>query len=213
MSFDYDNVQSLLADDRPIVVSLRAGSAALALTAIAVMSSRWRWPKITDAEWNVVEKQKADLDRELMVSALVGTIQTFFTEEIPSWGLLCDGSVYDKADYPDLYDSLHPHFIRSPTQFNVPDLRNRFLLSDTPESPFDTGGEHSVRLVESEMPRHRHTETVYSPNIDVEGAGVPDPFAVGLPVLPFQYTGHTGGDSAHENRPAFYVVRYCMVAR
>ena len=213
MAYDYDEIQSIIANDRPIVASLSAGSAALALVAIASMSDRWRWPGISDAEWNILEAQKACLDRELMVSALVATVQIFFTETLPAWGLLCDGTTYNKVDYPDLYAALHPAFIKSGSQFTVPDLRDKFLLSDDTQSPFSVGGEHSVQLTQDEMPRHRHTDTRYSFNIDVEGAGAPDPLAVGLPIQPFTYTSYAGGDRPHENRPRFYVVRYCIVAR
>jgi len=46
------------------------------------------------------------------------------SEKVPVGWLLCDGTAYNQADYPELFDAIGPSWgSPSPEQFNVPDLR------------------------------------------------------------------------------------------
>jgi len=213
MTFDFEGVQSLMDDDRPITASLSSGSAALALVAVWLMQQRWRWQGITDGQWNLMEAQVALLELELMTESQLGHIVATIAEPKEN-ELLCDGSQYERVDYPALYEILESEYIDDADYFSVPDLRNVFPVGsgDTYDRN-ETGGEDAHELSESEIPSHRHSYWDYTSNIDVEGAGVPDPFAVGLPKISTSYTGYTGGGNSHENRPPFLGVQFVIVAR
>lgn len=64
----------------------------------------------------------------------VGEVKAFFAETAPNGFLVCDGSIYNKADYPQLANLLlsltdHSAYEVSGdnTKFKVPDLRGEFL--------------------------------------------------------------------------------------
>jgi len=213
MTFDFDKVQALMDNDLPINPSLSAGSASLALVAIWLMQDRWRWKNISDNDWDDLEEQISQLELELMTESQLGHI-VFTIAEPKDNELLCDGSQYDRVDYPQLYAILESEYIDDADTFHVPDCRNVFPVGagdsyDREES----GGENNHTLSESEIPSHRHSYWDYTTNIDVEGAGVPDPFAVGLPKISSSNTNYTGGGNSHENRPPFLGMTFVIVAK
>lgn len=64
----------------------------------------------------------------------LGTVISFFGETAPKFFLVCDGSTYNKSDYPELANHLlslttHSQYEVSgdDTKFKVPDLRGEFL--------------------------------------------------------------------------------------
>ena len=64
----------------------------------------------------------------------VGTVISYYGETAPAHYLVCDGSVYNKADYPELWTHLSSFSDTTPytvdgdnTKFKVPDLRGEFL--------------------------------------------------------------------------------------
>lgn len=145
-------------------------------------------------------------------SPMIGTIQAVIRDTLDLSMLLCDGSVYNRTDYPLLWDVL-PAAMKDATTLTVPDLRNLFLVgAGLDYSLADTGGLAAVTLTIDHMPVHSHTYYAPTFNIDVESVGVPDPTGVGQPAIPEQTTA-TGGDEPHENRPPYYAVRYAIVAR
>ena len=147
------------------------------------------------------------------MTGLVGWIipAIFATASVVKY-IPCDGGVYNKSDYPLLYDAIDSQYILSGTQFTVPDLRDKFIAgSGASYAHGDTGGQNSVVLSESELPAHTHSYNQYTYGIDIESVGVPDPTGVGQPALP-QQTGATGGNSAHENRPPFFAIPFYIVA-
>lgn len=143
---------------------------------------------------------------------LLGTVQIVFREELDSSMLLCDGGVYNKDDYPQLWE-VWPSAMKDATSLTLPDLRNLFLVgAGSDYSRGDTGGEAEVTLTLGQIPSHSHSTHTYTFNIDVESAGIPDPTAIGLPELP-DSTGSAGGDGSHENRPPYYAVVYAVIAK
>ena len=100
---------------------------------------------ITNDVISTVKSQASDMDE--IVSDLptggtitvtgftpIGTIISVFSETAPRNFLICDGSVYNKADYPELaYHLLHLtthsqyEVDGDDTKFKVPDLRGEFL--------------------------------------------------------------------------------------
>jgi microcystin-dependent protein len=213
MTFDFDDVQTLMGDDLPINTTLSAGSASLALVAIYQMSVKWRWKGISTDDWDTIQAQVAQLEKELMTESQLGHIVPIVTGP-KSNELVCDGSQYDRVDYPELYAVLESEYIDDADSFHVPNIHNNFLVgAGDSYSPDETGGENSHTLSESEMPSHRHSYSDYTANPDLEGLGVPDPLAIGLPKIQSANTNYTGGGNSHENRPPFIGLTFVVIAK
>lgn len=146
----------------------------------------------------------------------VGDVKFGTWSVMPDNMLACDGSTYNRVDYQKLYEVMDAEYIIDANQFRVPDLRGRSIIGAGQGAGLSnrvigqSGGSETVQLTISEMPSHDHSTSQYSPNIDVEGAGVPDPSAVGLPKLP-DSTGDRGGDQPHENMSPFTVLKAGIV--
>jgi microcystin-dependent protein len=153
--------------------------------------------------WRTIEKDMAQ----------IGTIFASAAAAIPDYALACDGSVYNRVDYPELYALLDTAFIIDADTFYVPDLQGRVPIGAgsggglSSYSPGDTGGEESHTLVSGEMPSHVHSESTALAAVGAAIVGVPIPSAV--PSVGF--TGSTGGDGAHENRQPYLALAYYIV--
>lgn len=147
------------------------------------------------------------------IFCMIGAIVAILNDSTPDHMLLCDGSNFDKLDYPELYDVLPAGLIVDGDTGKTPDLRDVFVLgAGTTYSPLDTGGAETHTLSEGEMPAHRHWYDKETYNVDVEAVGLPDPFGVGLPAIP-TLTTSAGGGNAHENMPPYYALKYAVVAK
>lgn len=143
------------------------------------------------------------------VNYMIGMIIAYPNATLPDFILACDGSTYDKADYPALYDVLDATYQTSGTQFTLPDLRDRFIVGTGGYSLGDIGGVDNVTLTSSEMPNHSHSEIIASPVVVTIGAGAPVPSAVpGVGI-----TGSAGASGAHENRPPYYALVWGIIAK
>lgn len=154
---------------------------------------------------------------------MLGTIVAVTRETLHSSMLLCDGSVYNKVDFPQLWEVL-PASMKDATSLTLPDLRNLFLVGAGLDYELaDTGGADTVTLTIEEMPSHSHTNSPHSHSeiaatSTIVNGGVEAPAASATP-FPTS-TGfssvtidNTGGGEAHENRPPFYAVVYAMIAK
>ena len=59
-----------------------------------------------------------------------GTVITFAGETVPTGYLECDGSIFDRATYPNLFNAINTIYTYDDdpdTQFRVPDLRGEFV--------------------------------------------------------------------------------------
>ena len=83
-------------------------------------------------------------------------------------------------------------------QSSTPDLRNKFIRSESTSG--NTGGEDSHVLTINEMPSHSHGYPAYSSG-GAAAKWVRDNVDKAWSTF---YTNSTGGDAAHENRPAYY---------
>ena len=145
---------------------------------------------------------------------MIGAIVSYATSSPPSGCLPCDGSTFQRADFPRLYALLDPSLISGPDTFTTPDLRGLFVLGatdDTSYPVFSSGGAavHSLSL--AEIPSHTHSYSPPIPNVDLEAPGAPDILAAGLGLS--AQTGAAGGGLAHNNMPPYTALRYCIVAR
>jgi len=198
------------------IKSLSATSVSLCVMALGTLTRRYAWAdngvSLSDAQWDDVD---ANVSRALdeVMGGLIGVIIPAIFETIPSLNLLpCDGSLYERSDYPLLYDVIDLQFIENSTQFRTPDLRRRVVVgSGSGLALGDIGGSETVILSVNELPAHNHTYDQYTFGIDIESVGVPDPTGVGQPALP-QLTGDTGDGDAHENMPPYFVVDWFVIA-
>lgn len=97
---------------------------------------------------------------------MIGAIVPIATATVPNGTLLCDGSLHSRADYPRLYDALHPSLIIDGVTFRTPDLRDRFVLAAGNAVPHDTGGAANVALTVAQLPAHSHTTDPHSHTTD-----------------------------------------------
>lgn len=108
----------------------------------------------------------------------VGSLQAYAGASAPTGWLLCDGTSYTTAAYPELYSVLGYTYGGSGSNFNVPDLRGRVPMgagtgtglnasgtgaptgtAQTARTRGEWGGEetHLNTAAESGMPAHLHT--------------------------------------------------------
>ncbi|NJL55932.1 tail fiber protein [bacterium] len=137
----------------------------------------------------------------------VGMVAGFCRRDTPPGWLLCDGSSHETADYPELAAVLPPIMLAE-TMFRVPDMRNRFLYgAEIADDVGATGGANQVALSTEEMPPHTHRyRTMTGSTWPVVGEGAPLLISNG-PFFEINSTA-TGQGKAHENRPAYFSVRY-----
>jgi len=165
---------------------------------------------------------------------LIGMISDF-AAPLPdgSGWLQCDGTLYDAADFFDLYSAIGTTYNTGGEPsgtFRVPNLLGRVratinsgsgILPSWADAAGGIGGEQSHTLVTSEMPSHSHTDTghthvesVAAPNATTIGAGAPQPTAV--PAVGVTGSGNasltnTGGDGAHNNvQPTMALYTYIL---
>jgi len=142
-------------------------------------------------------------------SLAVGDVVETYRVDLPTGCLWCDGSTYNKVDYPALYDVLDSAFIINADTFKVPDRRNNFALGNGSRAVGATGGAETHTLVLSEIPAHTHIinkgagtgalERVYQPAAFSQSAAG-------------QSTASAGSSGPHNNMPPFVVARFYIVA-
>lgn len=144
---------------------------------------------------------------------LIGAIMPFASElAVPDGWIILNGVGIESADilFPELY-AVVPDGWKGSGSITLPDMNGRSLVGyGTGYDIGEIGGEEEHTLTLSEMPSHGHSYDKAVPNIDVEGAGVPDILAAG--VLPNQDTSSSGGGEAHNNMPPFLAVVWAIFA-
>lgn len=152
---------------------------------------------------------------------MIGVIISYATAEAPDHCLPCDGSIYDRVDYPILYAALADEFIVDADQLITPDLRSMFVLGAVDDDDIgEEGGAATHELTQDEMPSHGHYTTPHAHGI--LGLAMPDLFGAipgaSMQALP-STTGlsgvtvlETGGDAAHNNMPPYLTLGYAIIA-
>lgn len=212
--WDFAAFSAMIANASGRVTHMRPEAFVLSLAGMAELDIRALWrdgiAELTDAQWDTMKAWIDNANTDLMGVNMIGSISAWCIETLPSGILLCDGSTYQKTDYPLLYDAL-PAAMKTSTTFDVPNLTDRFLRGGIDGDIGVTGGEDTHVLTDAELPNHRHGVYIAG-DLDVEGVGVPQPNAAQLSPIATTYTAYEGDDMAHENRPAFYTVVYGIVA-
>lgn len=224
--YSYADISTLALSDTGHFVFLDAWSISLLLSMLSQNMPLWFWTNnqfpLTAVEIDDLEAKLAAAGGQLMQS-LVGFIMPIVTLEIPQGSLLCDGSTYLRADYPNLYDALSPVFIIDSDSFTVPDMQDRFIMGASPTNTAgSTGGSDTITQTIAQMPTHSHTN---SPHSHTEVTATPTIVSVGLePPVPAAVPGagitgatsvsidSTGGGDPMTITPPFVALRYVVIA-
>jgi len=198
------------------ILDLSDTSIALAVMALGTIHKRYLWyssgSALNDTEWNNLNHD-ISLALDEIMGSLVGVVLPAVWSTASVFKFLpCDGSIYNAVDYPLLYGVLDSVYILSPTQFQVPDMRDNFPVgSGSTYAVGDSGGSASVALTTAEMPSHTHLSDYPVFTVDVKSVGTPTIESGGAATVPHVTTA-TGGGAAHENRPPFVAVQFFIVA-
>ncbi len=144
----------------------------------------------------------------------IGAILPFSSDTIPNGWLLCDGSVIEQEDYPELFEVLAGNYgIISREEIRLPDLRGKVTVGkDSTDADFDTlgntGGEKTHTLTVNEMPKHSHNfqfDQTEGSNITAVKVGTNNTYG--------KATSETGGDQPHNNLQPYIVTNYIIKAK
>lgn len=224
--YSYSAINALASGDTGHFVYLDAWSISLLDSMLSQERPLYLWMNDQNP---LSESEIDDLDNKLstaqgqLMQPLVGLIMPICTQDLPQGTLLCDGSIHQRADYPNLYDAIAPAFHIDADSFTVPDLRDRFVLGAGPDhAAYSSGGSFEHTQTIAEMPTHSHTSP---PHSHTESAAAPSTVTIGLEVpvpaaVPAgSVTGaasvtidSAGGGDAMDITPPFVALRDVVVA-
>lgn len=225
--YSYTALNALASDDTGHFVYLSAWQYVACMSILEQASPLYLW--MSD-QYPLTLSEQDDLDAKLgevqyqLMTAITGLIMPICTADIPPGTLLCDGSVYLRVDYPDLYDAIAPGYHIDADSFSVPDLRDRFVMGAGPDhSAAATGGSFALTQTIAQMPNHAHatdphshTEITATPALGAAIVGVPVPSAVpsaGVTGLATVTVQDTGGGDAMDITNQFIALKYVVVAQ
>jgi microcystin-dependent protein len=175
---DYDEITALGDTGGYAGLAILANnSAVLILSVCNLLRREWFWFTSTspydEDEYDEICAMIAQLESDIMTSA-VGTVLPWAASDLPGWGLLCDGTVYLKVDYPELWDALGDDWEESGTEFVVPDLVDRVVVgSGSRYDLAEKGGEDEHAQTIAEMAPHRHSYLIPVSQVILQGELVP----------------------------------------
>lgn len=138
----------------------------------------------------------------------------------PSGWLICDGSSYGTATYPDLYGVIGTVYGGSGTAFNVPDLRGRvpvgYAASGGHTDVSTIGGNDGV-AVANRRPKHQTTLTAADVSAKQTARAAADGSAgrisvTGAATSASAFTIGTNTSTDPVDAPAYLVVNYIIRA-
>jgi microcystin-dependent protein len=133
---------------------------------------------------------------------------------VPNGWLIANGQAISRSQYDELFGVIGTTYGGGDgsTTFNVPNLSGRFPLGvGGSHGRSSTGGQETVTLTESQMPRHRHGPGYASNFVVSAGSGSNQAFAGGsYGYWSYPYTGYSGGNAAHENMPPYVTLYYII---
>ena len=174
----------------------------------------------------------------------VGEIKPFAGSTIPTGWLLCDGSAVSRTTYSELFTVIGTTYGTGDgsTTFNLPDLRNRFMVGAGDEYELnDKGGDKNVTLDTTMIPAHTHGNKSLSGTFDIrKWGGSGDTIFGSSGIVSYSQITvsassnatstnpnaaqritvnasheHTsvGGGQAHENRPPYIGINFIIYAK
>lgn len=180
--------------------------------AIGAMCEYFNWQKWGDQD--VAPAVEASNAMFIRMRPMIGLMFPAPTATVPDGCLICDGTTYQREDYPDLYAVLGAAYILNADEFYVPDCRAKVIAGvgnydGVDFIEFEFIGESAHTLVESELPSHLHTVHDHIPSLALE----PGEMVVSSPNPFDNVTGFTGNDQAHNNIQPTIVLNWVIVAR
>lgn len=146
----------------------------------------------------------------------VGSIILYSGEIIPDGFLICDGSILEQEDYPELFAVIGTTYgYYSRTDFKLPDFRDKVPVGkDSTDTDFNTlgntGGEKTHTLTVDEMPSHKHNDGVTT---NFFGQTEGQTSCIVLQDKSQGTTYATGGDQPHNNLQPYIVTNYIIKAK
>lgn len=212
---DFDQFAVVASTQSARTVFLSGDSSALLFSALGAINAFWQWTKaggITASDWDFIEALIAKATTQLMTPN-IGQIISYVTADAPLYVLPCDGEIYNRGDYPDLYAVLDAAYIVDEDTFRTPELNGRSPIGvgtsseGTTYATAENAGSETVVLDASQMPTHYH------------GLFQSDALALApgeLPVLiPFLAalgaTDSAGGGLSHPNVPLVHAVKFGVI--
>ena len=149
-----------------------------------------------------------------------GVISQYAGTAVPTGWLLCDGTAYPTASYPALYTAIGNTYGGDSTNFNVPNLMQKFpvgaqaVVSNGYNYALgQSGGEQVHTLTVNEMPSHNHTITTTGSLIGTTSAlssGFEEVFVAPRSTVVVPATDLTGGGQAHNNVPLYLALNFII---
>lgn len=189
--------------------------------------------------WSGTEAEKLDAASEFQAvleavmagtrKERIGEVKMWSGRDIPDNWLMCDGQTYNRADYPELYDMLHPTLQVSSEAFKTPDMVYRFpqgavrLTGDNwsyEDMLGTTGGEAEHTLTVNEMPAHTHAPATPGESFVTTSTSLNTGRVLATAtganyqrVFGGETTANRGGGQPHNNLPPYFTLYFCIVAR
>lgn len=198
--------------------------------ALLCLAEAWNWEtfgavtaqQATERFWSVWQEYQKSMC--VSIGSVIGFAGSVLSDNV----LLCDGSTYLIADYPQLFDAIGYLYGGSGDSFSVPNLGSRAIVGVGPGGGGltayalgDQGGAEAVTLDVSAMPAHSHTNTPHSHSegnatlsaaVVVPADGPSAVPGVGVTGASGVAIDNTGGGGAHENRQPFLALNWVIVA-